>query len=87
MEDLFAPRRSRASKMPCLIDAERWLTHLSSSQAAGQGGVVRGKARAVERIVGWGLFRAERKRRGYRAALNSGQVAVFCNAEPVQIFE
>ncbi|MAN14363.1 MAG: N-(5'-phosphoribosyl)anthranilate isomerase [Dinoroseobacter sp.] len=70
-----------------VIDPEIWVTHLFSSRAAAEGGVVRRKARDVERIVGWEVFTSEIKRRGYRAVLNGGQVVVFCNAEPVRILE
>ena len=59
-----------------VLDPEAWITHLFSARAAAQGGVVRRKARDVERIVGW---------RGFSAVINGGQVVVFCNAEPVRI--
>ena len=85
MDDLFAPPRQR--RVPAVIDPDHWLDHLFSARAAAQGGVVRRKARDVERIVGWDRFRTELRRRGYRAVLNGGQVVVFCNAEPVRVFE
>ena len=68
-----------------VLDPEAWITHLFSARAAAQGGVVRRKARDVERIVGWEVFRAELRRRGFSAVINGGQVVVFCNAEPVRI--
>ncbi|NPD18345.1 N-(5'-phosphoribosyl)anthranilate isomerase [Alterinioella nitratireducens] len=85
MRDIFAPPPRRSK--PDVIDPEIWVTHLFSSRAAAEGGVVRRKARDVERIVGWEVFTSEIKRRGYRAVLNGGQVVVFCNAEPVRILE
>ncbi|NKX46374.1 N-(5'-phosphoribosyl)anthranilate isomerase [Roseicyclus persicicus] len=83
MDDLF----SIAPPYPPSLDAEAWLLHLFSSRAAREGGVVRRKTRDVERIVGWPRFRAELRRRGYRAFLNGGQVVVFCNAAPIRPLE
>jgi hypothetical protein len=41
----------------------------------------------VERIVGWRRFRQELRQRGFRAAINGGQVVVFCNAGPVRFLD
>jgi hypothetical protein len=81
--DLF----SVAPPLPVSLEAEAWLAHLFSSKAAAQGGVVRRKARDVERIVGWRRFRQELRQRGFRAAINGGQVVVFCNAGPVRFLD
>ncbi len=81
--DLF----SVAPPLPVSLEAEAWLTHLFSSKAALRGGVVRRKARDVERIVGWPRFRHELRQRGYRAAINGGQVVVFCNGGPVRFLD
>lgn len=83
MPDLF----SVAPPLPPTLEPERWLLHLFSSQAAIRGGVVRRKTRDVERIVGWPRFRAELRRRGYRAVVNGGQVVVFCNADPLRMID
>ena len=83
MPDLF----SVAPPAPPTLDPERWLQHLFASRAAIRGGGVRRKARDVERIVGWPRFRAELRRRGFRAAVNGGQVVVFCNAEPLRLLD
>jgi hypothetical protein len=81
MRDIFA------SSPSSVVDPDQWITHVFSAQAAAKGGVVRRQARDVERILGWDMFRTELQRRGYRAVLNGGQVVIFCNAEPVRVFE
>lgn len=80
MDDLFC--KSRIPPSP--VDADQWLDHLFSSQAAIRGGVVRRKAFDVERIIGLRRFRAELRRRGYSAVRNGGQIVIFCNAEPIR---
>ncbi|MEN0079360.1 MAG: hypothetical protein AAF753_09645 [Pseudomonadota bacterium] len=60
------------------------MTHLFSSKAAAQGGVIRRKLRDIERYVGRELFVAELHRRGFQAVENAGQIIVFCNREPVR---
>ena len=85
MRDIFAPTSPRRPPPP--MDPDQWIVHVFSSQAAAKGGVVRRKARDVERTLGWERFRKELARRGFRAVLNGGQVVIFCNAEPVRIFE
>jgi len=57
---------------------------LFNSKAVQKGGVIRRKARDVERFVGMELFMAEINRRGYRVAENSGQYIIFCNRAPVR---
>jgi hypothetical protein len=83
MDDLF----SIAPPGPATLEADAWLDHLFSAKAALHGGIVRRKARDVERIVGWPRFRQEVRRRGFRAARNGGQVVVFCNALPVRFLD
>ena len=78
MNDLLSPARLQA------MDPDAWIAHLFSSKAARTGGVVRRKARDVERIVGWPRFRREVRARGFTALRNSGQVVVFCNAHPIR---
>ncbi len=81
--DIFAPPRPISPA----VDPDLWITHLFSARAAAEGGVVRRKARDVERVVGWERFRQELRRRGFRAVVNGGQVVVFCNAEPVRLLD
>lgn len=66
------------------LPPELWMMHLFSAKAARQGGVVRRKARDVERSVGRAAFEAEVARRGWQAVENAGQIIVFCNAEPIR---
>jgi hypothetical protein len=83
MEDLFTHARSTCRH----VDADQWLLHLFSADAAAKGAVVRRKAVDVERIVGWRRFRHELRRRGYRGVVNGGQVVIFCNAEPLRMLD
>ena len=53
--------------LPEIISPERWLLQVFSARAAREGGVVRRRRRDIERIVGWEVFAAELRRRGYRA--------------------
>jgi len=69
------------------LSPELWLNDLFASKAVQQGGVIRRKARDVERFAGMDVFLREVRRRGFRVALNSGQVVVFCNREPVRWLE
>lgn len=85
MRDLYA--KPPPDLAPPIFDPDIWIAHVFSSQAAAKGGVVRRKARDVERILGWDRFRTELRRRGYRAVVNGGQVVVFCNAEPIYLFD
>lgn len=66
------------------LSPEIWLRDLFASRAARDGGVIRRKARDIERFVGWQAFFAEIDRRGYRAYENSGQVLIFCNHAPIR---
>ena len=55
------------------------------AKAARQGGVVRRSRRDIDRTVGWAMFEAELRRRGYHAVENSGQVVIFCNNAPIRV--
>ena len=61
---------------------EVWLRDLFASKAVQQGGVIRRKARDIERFAGMELFMREIHRRGYQVAENSGQIIIFCNRAP-----
>jgi hypothetical protein len=69
--------------MPEYLSPETYLLTLFSSKPARSGGVVRRAVRDMDRIVGREAFRAELRRRGYRAVENGGQYVIFCNREPV----
>ena len=66
------------------LSPEVWLNDLFSSKAVTQGGVIRRKARDIERFAGMDQFMAEIDRRGYQVAENGGQIVIFCNRAPVR---
>lgn len=66
------------------LSPEHWLQDMFASKAVQQGGVIRRKARDIERYVGMDRFMAEILRRGYQVAENSGQIVIFCNRAPVR---
>ena len=66
------------------LSPEVFLHDLFASKAVQQGGVIRRKARDVERFAGMERFMAEIDRRGYQVAENSGQFVIFCNRAPVR---
>ena len=66
------------------LSPEVWLQDLFSSKAVNHGGVVRRKARDVERFVGMDLFLSEINRRGFQVAENGGQFVIFCDREPIR---
>lgn len=68
----------------CSLQADAWLLHLFSSQAAREGGVIRRKIRDVDRMIGREPFLAEMRRRGYKVLENAGQYVIFCNREPIR---
>lgn len=74
-----------AMVLPAHMTPERWLLQLFSSASAAKGGVVRRQRRDVERIVGLDRFLAEVRRRGWSAAMNGGQIVIFCNREAVEL--
>ena len=70
--------------LPPTIEPEHWITHVFSSRAAAEGGVVRRSLHDVDRIVGRERFLSELDRRGFQAVVNAGQVVIFCNREPLR---
>ena len=66
------------------LTPENWLRDLFASKAVQQGGVIRRKARDVERFAGMERFLREIDRRGYQVAENAGQIIIFCNRAPVR---
>jgi len=72
------------TSLPAYLSADHWVSHLFTSQAAREGGVIRRKVRDVERFVGRDPFLDEMKRRGFRVVENAGQFVIFCNREPIR---
>lgn len=66
------------------MEAEQWIRHVFSSQAAIDGGVVRRKVRDIDRFVGREAFVREMQRRGFTVVENAGQFVIFCNREPIK---
>lgn len=66
------------------LSPEIWLHDLFSSKKVNRGGVIRRKARDVERFAGMESFMAEVDRRGFQVAENAGQIVVFCHRSPVR---
>ena len=66
------------------LSPEIWLNDLFSSKAVNTGGVIRRKARDIERFAGMEHFMAEIERRGYQVAENAGKIVIFCNRSPVR---
>lgn len=63
---------------------EAWLSDLFISKAVQQGGVIRRKARDIERFVGMERFMAQIHRRSYQVLENSGQIVIFYKRAPVR---
>lgn len=70
--------------LPNFLGPEAWVSHLFSSQAAREGGVIRRKLRDIERYVGRDEFLHEMRRRGFSVVENAGQFVIFCNREPIR---
>ncbi|KMW58752.1 hypothetical protein AIOL_003731 [Candidatus Rhodobacter oscarellae] len=66
------------------LSPEVFLQDLFTSKAVMTGGVIRRKARDVERFAGMDRFMAEILRRGFHVAENSGQLVIFCNNAPIR---
>lgn len=66
------------------LSPDVWLHDLFACKAVQQGGVIRRKARDVERFVGFTAFFAEIDRRGYQVVENAGQLVIFCNREKIR---
>jgi len=73
------------NKRPSPLTPKEWLIDLFGSRAASSGGVVRRKARDIERYVGRADFESELRRRGFHAIENADQVVIFCNQEPIHV--
>lgn len=71
--------------LPMEMSPQHWVTHVFSSKAAREGGVVRRKIRDIERYAGLDAFLLELDRRGFSAVENAGQLVIFCNQEPVRV--
>ena len=70
--------------LPEYLSPDLWVSHLFSSKAAREGGVIRRKIRDVERYVGCKPFLDEMRRRGFPVLENAGQFIIFCNCEPIR---
>ncbi|KRS12257.1 aspartate aminotransferase [Roseovarius atlanticus] len=66
------------------LSPDNWLRDLFMSKAVQQGGVIRRKARDIERFAGMDRFLSEIDRRGFQVAENAGQIVIFCNRAPVR---
>ena len=73
------------SHLQLMLPADIWMQKGFDAKAAREGGVVRRGTRDVERIVRLARFPGELKRRGYHAVENSGQIAISCNNDRVQV--
>ena len=69
---------------PSPLSPEVWLNDLFTSKSVMRGGVIRRKARDIERFAGMAAFMAEIDRRGFQVAENAGQIVIFCNRAPVR---
>ena len=69
---------------PSPLSPEVWLNDLFSSKAVMQGGVIRRKARDVQRFAGMDAFLREVDRRGFQVVENVGQFVIFCNRAPLR---
>jgi hypothetical protein len=72
-------------KHPSPLSPNEWMIDLFGSRAASSDGVVRRKARDIERYVGRSTFETELRRRGFRAIENADQIVIFCNQEPIRV--
>lgn len=89
--DLLAMTRAGFGRMnrcpnPSPLSPELFLRNIFACKAVQEGGVIRRKARDIEKFVGREVFRAELRRRGFQAVENAGQIVVFCNREPLRRF-
>lgn len=67
------------SDMPLTRPAQMWLDQLFSSRAALTGGVVRRKARDVDRMVGRARLAHEVHQRGFHMVRIGEQYVILCN--------
>jgi hypothetical protein len=68
------------------VPPDIWMQQVFDAKAAREGGTVRRSLRDIDRTVGRTAFLREIERRGYQAVENSGQIVIFCNAEPIRRF-
>lgn len=73
--------------IPESITPERWIVQIFTARSAAEGGIVRRKVADVERLVGRQRFLREVHRRGFRVVENAGQFVIFCNRQPVLLWE
>ena len=69
------------------ISSDRWVIQIFSARSVAEGGIVRRKVGDVERMIGRDRFLREVRRRCFRVAENAGQFIVFCNQDPVRLWE
>jgi hypothetical protein len=62
-----------------------WLAQMFSAKAVASGGVVRRKARDVERKVGRARLELEVRRRGFRLIEVGDQLIVICSGAPLRL--
>ena len=73
--------------LPAALTPDRWIVQVFSARAAAEGGIVRRKVADVERLIGRQRFLYEVHRRGFRVVENAGQFVIFCNRQPLRLFE
>jgi hypothetical protein len=64
---------------------ELWLRQVFSAKSVSTGGVVRRRARDVDRKVGRARFELEVRRRGFRLLEVGDQLIVVCSKAPLRI--
>lgn len=67
------------SSPPITRASQMWLDQLFSSRAAQTGGVVRRKARDVDRMVGQALLEQEVRSRSFHMVRIGDQYVILCN--------
>lgn len=66
------------------FDPANRLHNIFATKQVQQGGVIRRKARDVERYCGTDAFTTEIPRRGFQVVENGGQFIIFCNRDPIK---
>lgn len=66
------------------LSPDVWLFDLFACKAVQQAGVIRRKARDIERFAGMDRFMREIHRRGYQVVQNGDQIVIFCNRAPIR---
>ena len=62
-----------------------WVEQLFSAKAVRTGGVVRRKARDVDRKIGRRRLESEVRKRGFRLIEIGDQLIVICNTDPIRV--